>query len=541
MTTTEVAADPFAHVTVGSNITDNRGWENRDNGIWTNRNQVMYTWCDAEAPDGAGRCSRPTGHPLEWNHIAANADTPHANYGIITAVWPALIPDPRDAMAPTLSSHTSVGHRVTRHEDYNNDVHGIWTRDRYTWCGAQDPTSQRVCSRPIGHPANWQHVAASDHGGGLAYVDAIWTDTTHRPGAIAAATLAALPPDPLAHIVRGTPTDRERDDDDRRFWNGDTGSWCGQPDPNNQGLICSRPPGHALHWQHIAANAANVVAVWNEVMPTFDDPHANVERGNWVGDQRGWNDETTGIRVVPANRCGFNPGDKRNVCTRAKDHYGKHVGTDNDQVQWVHPNDKVWVPELVVVPFDDNDGSPIDADDTILKESPPIGMVVRLRDRENRLYVTGVRATGEVEVIDLKRSELRMLPLGRLVNIDANVTTEAELTLVGRWYAGHRDEVRKVAVREYRNGRWCMAGLNENLATLGLPQYEPTLTGLITLSVPFSHPDVSVGQSTVEKLVRDALKDPAVVATLTAALPEIKDIELDPTSLSIRATDFARK
>jgi hypothetical protein len=143
-------------------------------------------------------------------------------------------------------------------------------------------------------------------------------------------------------------------------------------------------------------------------------------------------------------------------------------------------------------------------------------------------------------VLDLKRKELRAIPIDRCVKQDVPLSV-AELQWVAQWYSGHRDAVRKIAVREYRKDRWCMDGLNQNLRTLGLPKYEPSLRGTISVSLPFECSDIHAGQDGIESKLNAALRNPEVQAALRLALPTIEEIELQPDEMTVRATNFMRK
>lgn len=419
-------------------------------------------------------------------------------------------------------AHVREGNSVGEYNDWQNATSGIWTSRSYTWCAAQGPRTQYACSRPIGHPASWNHMACTSDGhGGRGTVHEVWSGTP------------ALEVDPHAAVTVGI--DRGYDG-----WNeiyaGDIDNWCRV---TNGRYSCSRPHGHPAHWQHIACDSRSVVDVWPGEVPGAD-PWAHTKENDYLGDLRNWNDDVTGIRVHNSQWCretkeGRNPG---GVCTRPHDHFGQHISTSDTRVLWTKPNTRVATPPP---PPDPEDGSPVDDESIVYTEAPEVGDVVRLRDRKNRLYVMAKRKDSpEVEVLDLERKELRAIPVDRCVKQDAPLTVE-ELQWVAQWYAGHRDAVRKIAVREYRKDRWCMDGLNQNLRTLGLPKYEPSLRGRITVQLPFECSDIHAGQDGIEAKVNAALRNPEVSAALRVALPPIDGIELQPDDLTVRATDFQRK
>lgn len=531
MTTTEVI-DPHAAVVAGTSIVEHGGWNIEGQRLWTTRTGGHYTWCGEIGGDGYP-CSREQGHPVEWSHIACDTVNDGAR-GHVRAVWPStpLIPDPITVQVGH-DYYACGGSGVANHAES-----GIWTQRNYTWCGVPGPATGHICSRPTGHPTHWNHVAAFSTNGAPSgmTVTEIWGG-------------AAVPPleearnsDPLRDIVIGARESVVTDTADAIIYTDDSAKWCGAANPDGSFGICSRPAGHHVGWRHIAANANYVLSVWETIPPKFDDPFGSVRVDQWVGDFNDYSNPVHGIRVADGLRCSYQrPNGASRGCTRPKDHFGSHIGTNSDRIMWIMPNSKIWNPVGDIPPIDPEDGSPRDVETLIYREMPPIGSVVKLRDRNRLLYViTQRRGSAEVEALDLSDNTLRAVPVQRCVHQDAPLT-EAQLTQVAQWYHGHREAVKKVAVREYRNGRWCMAGLNENLAELGLEQYEPKLSGWISVKIPFEHEDVSVGQSTVEGLVNKALEDPQVMIALRLALPTIDQIELDSSGMKVLAHDFSRK
>lgn len=435
-------------------------------------------------------------------------------------------------------ANVQQGRAVADYPGWDSSAHGIWCARGYTWCAAAGPESHYACSRPQGHPTSWNHIACTEGGnGGRGTVHEVW-------GAVD----VPLEPDPHAGVT--TETRASSYDRYREICVGDTGQWCRENNPEGSG-VCSRPSGHPAHWQHIAGTGSGVLSVWPGTPamtgppPGWVDPHAAVTDGQYIEDRRGWNDNVTGIRVANALYCrqtNPNYGTTTAFCTRAIEHFGKHISTNSRRVLWVMDNVRDLVVPLEAVPDPDpEDGTPVDDESTVYTESPEIGDVVRLRDRENRLYVMAKRNdTAEVEVLDLKRKELRAIPINHCVRQDAPLSV-AELQWVAQWYSGHRDAVRKIAVREYRKDRWCMDGLNQNLRTLGLPKYEPSLRGNIRVTLPFECTDIHAGQDAIESKVNAALHNPEVAAALRLALPLVDGIELQPDELAVRASDFSRK
>lgn len=427
-----------------------------------------------------------------------------------------LVPD---RLAPTPGM---VGDHTVAYVDYDNAADGIWCAGGYTWCGEHSPRDAHDntyrCSRPQGHPAHWAHVACAGR------ILAVWG------GGVSADPMAAVGVDTRSnhpdytHPVHGVYVDSDH--------------WCRVRYPDGLGL-CSRRAGHPAHWAHVAANATRVISVWHGAAAPDPFAHVTAHSGH-ASDFPSWDDPDTGIRVPGvANWCQESHENFNSVCTRARGHYGQHIGTSSTgRIRWVKPNDRV---PPVVEPVDPEDGSAADDESLVFTEAPEVGAVVKLRDRTNRLYVIAVRqGSSEVEVLDLQRQELRAVPFGRCVKIDSMLSVE-ELGWVAKWYSSHRDNVRKVAVREYKGGRWCMDGLNQNLRSLGLERYEPTLTGNITVRLPFECPDVHATQSTIESRVREALAKPTVSAALRLSLPLVDGIELKSDELSVSATEFTRK
>lgn len=444
------------------------------------------------------------------------------------------VPVPIDRFAGTLR----VDRSPDQYPDYRNPADGIWApNDLYPWCREPSPASgtrgrgeNGVCSRPTGHPG--QHVASTS-----TRIIAIWED----------ATPAALEPDPMGHVTRGARTLEIDGWNDPRIgvYNDSVSRWCNEPSPPGQGGVCSRPSGHPVHWNHIAGTSVTVLGVWGPNV----DKWSEIRAGDYVSDYRNSQDPESGFRSTEQdNWCRHgNPDDTSScVCTRPTGHSGQHIATTGSgRVRWVLANANA--PVAVVTPelIDPEDGSPADDESLVFTAAPVLGDVVKLRDRLNRLYVMGVRAaSSEIEALDLTRNELRAIPVDRCVKIadeSVSMLTLEELEQIAKWYADHRDTVRRVAVREYRADRWCMEGLNRNLKSLGLSHYQPTLRGEIMVRVPFEHPDAHVDTDLIQRRVTEALRNPEVAAAMRLALPVVEDIELNPDGLTVSAGSFVRK
>lgn len=432
-----------------------------------------------------------------------------------------VVTDPFGAPGAT---RLNVGDRVSNWEHYNDRNHGIWTDSGYIWCGTDGPSTSHACSRPHGHPGNWVHVAASLDGNGRSYIREIWG--------------GAVTGDPMAHVAVGVRTNTIADWNHPTYglYDERTDNWCREPAPESAS-VCSRPAGHSLEWAHVACTRSRVLHVWGGG-PAPDPFEGQLSVGGNVTSFAGWDSPRNGLHV--SRRCdAVHPsGAFTEPCKRPQGHptNWQCVGSDSSgRIEWIAKLEEVDVLQ------DPEDGTPEDPETAVYTTKPEIGGVVRLRDRENRLYVMGHRTeSDEVEVLDLKRDEMRAIPTDRTVVCDVPLTV-AELSQVAKWYAKHREAVRKIAVREYRKDRWCMAGLNENLRTLGLEPYTPVLSGTIQVSVPFEYPDSSAGQTAIEDRVRAALAPPEVAAALRVALPPIPGVEIDPLALTVTATNFSRK
>lgn len=322
------------------------------------------------------------------------------------------------------------------------------------------------------------------------------------------------------------------------------GARCGARSPSD-GYVCTRRDGHPEEWQHIGATTTRIVAAWGG----WVDPFAAVVTRTAAVIYPGWDDPDTGIRVPERTGwCEYARHGSGGVCTRRGGHRGQHISTrgsaaDGFLILWVEPNTAapaaVLPPQVGEFHPGAEDGSPADAVESRFTAAPPVAEVVKLRDRVNRMYVLGARDSGEAEVLDLSTRQLRVVPFNHLVKIDSFLSVE-ELENVTRWYAGHREDVRKVAIREHRSGRWCASGLNQNLESMGMEPHTPTLHGEIVVTVPFECPDIHATQSHIEAAVNAALSNPEVAAAMRVALPPVDGVELDSAALAVAARNFTR-
>lgn len=388
---------------------------------------------------------------------------------------------------------------------YSHAEYGVYAHDRPA-CGESDENG-RTCTRPEGH--DFQHINADS-----SRVRAIWPN---------------IGPDPAVKVTVGQALSDITD-----YANADKGvlvdpaRWCSAP---HRGYVCTRPANHPD--EHVACTPEQVVAIWGN---TSTDPFANVD-GGYTHDRANYQDPIYGLSAETP--CGFRVPTSEAVCRRPPGHPGKHIGsTQTGRIRWTK---KVKSVDLVLDGLhiqDPLDGTPPDTADPV-SGTLATGSVLRLRDRATLMFLMSQNGDS-AEVLDMSRWQVRRLPLRMLMATEQPITPE-DLREVMRWYSGHRDQVRKVAVREYRNDRWCMGGLNDNLRSLGFEDYVPTLRGTITVQLPFEHSDSSVDQSRVEAELMAALSNPEVAAAMRVALPLIEGIELESENLRVSATNFMRK
>lgn len=408
-----------------------------------------------------------------------------------------------------------VGRSTRQRSDYSHPEHGFYEHDRRI-C-AQTNDDGWSCTRVREHNPDWPHISAD-----YDRIRAVWGGWQPPPTvsiATAEYTLGMAVSDIAdAHDpVRGVYVDPM--------------NWCAAPITPQ--YICTRPKGHEND-AHIGCTANQLVAFG----PLGGaDPFSKVTSG-WYSDHGDWNNPVYGLYVERSTQCGATKAGSDYGCTRPRMHPGAHKSfRESGQFRWT--DSELLSPHSI--PTDDIqeplDDTPVDTIDSPTT-APTVGTLMRLRDRSNLLYVMGARANG-IEVLDMTHWRVREVPLPRMVPT-GRVITEQEMGEVVRWYAGHRDQVKKVAVREYRGGRWCMGGLNDNLRSLGLEEHQPSLHGTVRVALPFECPDPKTQQTEIETALGKALADPAVRMALRNALPKVEKLNLTVDQLTVTATDFKR-
>lgn len=403
---------------------------------------------------------------------------------------------------------------IPRWDDNTDGVYGVRRA-----CRVRNADGSLYCTRPAGHNPLWNHIATN----GIRIL-ARW------------GAQSPPEPDPAGELTEGQTVGDNLD----TLYVPDVGLQCRANRTDGEIGHCTRPAGHFASWPHVDVRDGVVVALWGQANWWREDPLARATAG-YTGDYPGWDNRQYGLRAAPY--CQYHkPGESdRSFCTRPQNHPGRHVATNlNERILWTDDVDLV-AANAEVLPYPAADGSPLDDTAAVFTAPPSVGEVVKLRDRDVRLYVLAEGRDNQVQVLDMEDLTEISQPIDLLVKVSDNTLTEPELAQVVQWYAGHRKLVRQVAVREYRGGRWCMDGLNQNLRRLGLPEYEPSLSGYVEIRVPFSHADVHATASVVEKLVNDALTAKGVLNKLMRGIPQIEGIELEPESMTLRASEMARR
>lgn len=218
------------------------------------------------------------------------------------------------------------------------------------------------------------------------------------------------------------------------------------------------------------------------------------------------------------------------VCTRPKGHpdHWKHVAANRYEVlsTWgggTAPNDGAFV--------DPEDGTPEDPAESVVKpEDIVLGGVYRLKDRKNTLLVIGgvgasKRDDGEIDVLDFTLRKYRGVPAEELVADPNAVMTVEDFQFSIEYGQRTRMKIKEEAVSNYHEGRWCEAGLQDALRDLGLPKYEPTQMGEVTIRLPYSAVS-GMSTSKVKKMVEEAMNLQELKAALAGAVDPEDDDEL---------------
>jgi hypothetical protein len=228
-------------------------------------------------------------------------------------------------------------------------------------------------------------------------------------------------------------------------------------------------------------------------------------------------------------------------CTRPKGHpeWWSHVAANIDYVI------RVWDGTAPPQPqgwLDPEDGTPTDDPAILDKAGILLGYTYRLRDRENKLYVTGgvgeyLRADGLIEVLDLKKREFRILPVEEIVPTDYVMSLD-ELSWIGKYVADVRATVKAEAVAMFHLNKWCKDGMDAALRDIGMSKYVPELRGDLVLRIPWSAGEGTV-RSTVATEFQDKLKGLDLSGFKLAAGDD--EIELDTRRMTIATENVGRR
>lgn len=232
-------------------------------------------------------------------------------------------------------------------------------------------------------------------------------------------------------------------------------------------------------------------------------------------------------------------------CTRAK-HPGwwRHVGCNGDYILRVWGGDEP-EPTNIGELLDPEDGTPVDPAVLMTPDQIRIGWCVRLRDRENQLYVVGgvgkhARVDKMIEVLDLKKREFRLVPIEEVVPSE-HVLTMDELSYTVEYVAHVRSVVKSEAVAMYRQDKWCRDGLQSALKDLGMSPHKVELHGDLLIRIPWGAPEGAV-RANVERELKRALKDFRLdVREVSMGGNDPSNvIELDPHQVSFELDNVGR-
>lgn len=239
--------------------------------------------------------------------------------------------------------------------------------------------------------------------------------------------------------------------------------------------------------------------------------------------------------------CGARSPLGSSMCSRANHPaWWQHVSANGDYILRVW-NDGVPVPDTGEL-IDPEDGTPTDPAELMTADQVKLGYCYRLRDRENQLYVIGgigkyVRADNQMEVLDLKRREFRVVPLAEMVPSDYLMSPD-ELSYAVEYVAHVRDVVRSEAISMYRKDKWCRDGLQAAFKELGVAPHVIELYGDMVIRIPWNAPEGSL-KAKVQDVLREAVAK--LELELHVPLGESGPVELDPTSMTVNIENVARR
>lgn len=233
----------------------------------------------------------------------------------------------------------------------------------------------------------------------------------------------------------------------------------------------------------------------------------------------------------------------RYTCSRATHPaHWRHVAGNGDTILRVWGGGPAPLGEEFVDP---EDGTPTDTAPVMTASQVRLGFCYRLRDRENQLYVIGgvgkyVRADKQIEVLDLKKREFRVVPLEEMVPSEYVMTMD-ELSYTVEYVAHVRQVVKGEAVAMYRRDKWCKDGLDSALKELGFTKHEPELHGELVIRLPWAAPHGAVRETVKTKLL-------AALTGLDLGLSEIpisddpnNVIEIDSKGMDIELENVGRR
>lgn len=118
--------------------------------------------------------------------------------------------------------------------------------------------------------------------------------------------------------------------------------------------------------------------------------------------------------------------------------------------------------------------------------TPEVGVIYRFRNRDTLLCYVGPRGQDRVEVLDMTHQRYRVLNRDQLVprGAGAEPPTPEQMQWVATFLVGRREEVRRNAITQRRNGYFrTSAELNDVLEELDLAPLQVRHSGVVTLEM----------------------------------------------------------
>lgn len=126
-----------------------------------------------------------------------------------------------------------------------------------------------------------------------------------------------------------------------------------------------------------------------------------------------------------------------------------------------------------------------DGVDTAPTPELEVGKIYKFRNRQTKLVYLGTRKTGKIEVLDLTHQRYRVLDREQLIARppDAEPTTPEELQWIATFMAQRREETRRNALQQRRDGYFKSADqLNGILNELGLRPFGTVRRGDVNMT-----------------------------------------------------------